>query len=87
MSIRNQVSLSLFFLQYCVVKYDNSMSSTSMILQSSRRAEERAKLHHKRSACVFNSRSNKCQIRCAIRQAAGARSNLLRAYCRLRGNK
>lgn len=55
------------------------------MLQSSRCAEERAKLHYKRSAYIFNSRSNKCQARYAVRQAAGARPNLLRTHCRLRG--
>lgn len=52
--------------------------------QPSRRAEERAELHHQRSACVLDSRLNKRQARCAVRPAAGARPSLLRTYCRLR---
>lgn len=47
------------------------------MLQSSKYAEEGARLHHKRSACIFNSRFNKHQVWRAIHQAAGTRSNLL----------
>lgn len=55
------------------------------MLQSSKYAEEGAGLHHKRSACIFNSRSNKHQVWCAVYQAARIRSSLLCTHYGMRG--
>lgn len=55
------------------------------MLQSSKYAEERAGLYHKRSACILNSRSNKHQVWRAVYQATGTRSSLLCTHYGMRG--
>lgn len=82
MSIRDQVCK--FTLLSLAISRRRTDTFCAM-LQSSRCAEERAELHHERSTRVLNSGFHRRQIGRIVRQAAGTRSSLLRARCRLRG--